>query len=479
LNMEKEIQHPLDAIFRPRSVAVIGASNTPGRWGYDTMASILKQSQFRGEVYPIHPKDAAVHGLKAYRSITDVPEPVDLAVIVVNANQAMTAFRQCITKKVGGAVIITAGFAEIGPEGRRLQQELAQLSAQSKIPFVGPNCMGIWTSAVGLNLCFSKTVSPGPIAFVSQSGTMGDYLFDVSQARKYGFAKFISSGNQASLDVCDYLEYLADDEDAKVIVLYLEGVKDGRRFIEAAQRAALKKPVLAYKIGQTKEGARAAATHTASLTGSIDLFAAACRQAGVILCDNMLEMFDFAEALGHQPLPPGNRIGVASGGGGFCVISAESCAKAGLEVPVLDENAQAEILKYVFDFSPKPSNPVDLIARKGHVAYAKAVEVIAQQTYIDGLIIMPPYGRFSREASPEAMKDLVECCALISDIPKKYGKPVLAFAMRDYSETAMYEILKRGDIPFFESPETCARAMKTLSAYGRYRRERLTKEIEN
>jgi acyl-CoA synthetase (NDP forming) len=468
--MQKNIRHPLDAIFKSRSVAVVGASNTPGRWGYDTMACILQHSRFRGEVYPINPKDAVVHGVKAYRSITDVPGPVDLAVIVVNAGQALAVFRECIEKKVGGAVIITAGFAEIGQEGNRLQKELASLSFQSNIPFVGPNCMGIWTSAVGLNLCFSKAVTPGPIAFVSQSGTMGDYLFDVSQAKKFGFAKFISSGNQACLDVSDYLDYLADDEDAKVIVLYLEGVKDGRRFIEVARKATRKKPVLAYKIGQTPEGARAAATHTASLTGSTDLFAAACRQAGVIICDNMLEMFDFAEALGHQPLPAGNRVGVASGGGGFCVVSAESCAKAGLEVPVLDEKAQAEILEQMSPFSPKPLNPVDLIARKGHMAYAKAIEVIARQAYIDGLIIMPPYGRFSRELSPQVMKELVECCALISDIPQKYGKPVLAFAMRNYSETAMYEILKRGNIPFFESPETCARAMKTLSDYARRRR---------
>lgn len=471
--MKNDIRHPLDAIFKPRSVAVIGASNSPGRWGYDIMVSILKHSRFRGDVYPINPKDKKVLGLEAYRSVIDVPGPVDLAVIVVNANQAMSVFSQCIEKKVGGAVIITAGFAEIGPEGEKLQKELAELSAKSKIPFVGPNCMGVWTSAVGLNLCFLKPVNPGPIAFVSQSGTMGDYLFDVSQARKYGFAKFISSGNQAGLDVCDYLDYLADDEDAKVVVLYLEGVKDGRRFIEAARNVTRKKPVLAYKIGQTREGARAASTHTASLTGSSTLFAAACRQAGVILCDHMLEMFDFAEALGHQPLPPGNRIGVASGGGGFCVVSAESCAKAGLEVPVLHEKAQAEIREHVFDFSPKPSNPVDLIARKGHVAYARAIEVLARQDYIDGLIIMPPYGRFSRELSPGVMKDLVESCAIISDIPAKYSKPVLAFAMRDYSETAMYEILKRGKIPFFESPETCARAMEALSTYARYRRELL------
>ena len=259
-------------------MAVIGASNKPGRWGYDMMMSILKYSQFRGKVYPVHPQEGIICGLKAYPSITDVPGPVDLAVIVVNADQAMSVFAQCVEKKVGGAVIITAGFAEIGHEGAKLQEELAELSKKYKIPFVGPNCMGIWTSSVGLNLCFFKPVSSGSIAFVSQSGTMGDYLFDVSQARKYGFAKFISSGNQASLDVCDYLEYLAEDDDTRVVVLYLEGVKDGRRFIEVARKTTAKKPVLAYKIGQTEAGSRAAATHTASLTGSSDLFAAASRQ---------------------------------------------------------------------------------------------------------------------------------------------------------------------------------------------------------
>lgn len=461
----------MDAIFKPRTVAVIGASNQPGRWGYDMMMSILNYSQFRGKVYPINPRDKLVHGLSAYRSITDVPGPVDLAVIVVNAKQATAVMHQCAEKKIGGAVIITAGFAEIGSEGNRLQDELIEISVKNKIPFVGPNCMGIWTSAVGLNLCFFKPVSPGPIAFVSQSGTMGDYLFDVSQARKYGFAKFISSGNQAGLDVCDYLEYLADDEDTKVVVLYIEGVNDGRRFIDVARKACRKKPVLAYKIGKTEEGARAAATHTASLTGSTGLFEAACRQAGLILCDHMLEMFDFAEALGNQPLPTGNRVGIASGGGGFCVVTAEACAKAGLQVPVLSKSAQAEIREYLFEFSPNPTNPVDLIARKGHLAYANAIEVIARQDYIDGLIIMPPYGKFSRDLSAEVMRDLVECCAIISDIPGKYNKPVLAFAMRDYNETAMYEILKRGNIPFFESPETCARAMKALSAYAQYRLE--------
>lgn len=469
--MKRTIKEQLDPIFRPRSVAVVGASNNRHRWGHGTMFSILNWSQFRGEVYPINPKDEIVFGLKAYKSVLDVPEPIDLAIIVVNANQVVPVFRECVEKGVGGAVIITAGFAEIGPEGAKLQKELTKLSMESGIRFVGPNCMGLWTSAVRLNLCFWNVVQPGPIAFVSQSGTMGDYLFEVSQAKGYGFAKFISSGNQASLDVCDYLEYLADDDDAKAIALYLEGVKDGRRFLEAALKATAKKPVLAYKVGRTEEGSRAAASHTASLTGSAELFDAACRQAGVLICEDMLEMFDFAEAFGNQPIPKGNRVGIAGGGGGFCVVATEACAKSGLKVPVLDDEAQQRILKHVQEFSPIPLNPVDLIARKSHVDYGAAIDVLAQQECIDGLIVMPPYGGFHRSNTPETMKQLVEGCSLIAEIPEKYGKPVVAFSMREYKNNATYEILKRGNIPFFESPETCARAMQALFSYGKYRRK--------
>jgi len=468
------IKAQLDPIFRPRSVAIVGASNNPDRWGYETTYNVLNWSQFRGEVYPIHPKDELVHGLKAFKSVLEVPEPIDLAVIVVNAGQVLDVFRECVEKEVGGAVIITAGFAEVGSEGARLQEELVQLSRESGIRFVGPNCNGLWTSAVRLNLNFWNLVKPGPIAFISQSGTMGDYSFEVSEAKGYGFSKIVSSGNQASLDVCDYLEYLADDEDTRAVALYMEGVKDGRRFLEAARKATARKPVLAYKVGRTEVGSRAAATHTASLTGSTQIFDAACRQAGVLVCQDMLEMFDFADTLAHQPLPPGNRIGIASGGGGFCVITAEACAKAGLQVPVLDEAAQREVLQHVREFSPSPLNPLDLIARKSHVDYGAAIEILAKQDYIDGLIIMPPYGGFRRGSSLESMKGLVECCATIAEIPSKYQKPVLAFASREYRRTATYQILERGKIPFYESPESCARAMKVLCTYAGHHRSRRT-----
>jgi acyl-CoA synthetase (NDP forming) len=407
--------------------------------------------------------------------VLDVPGSVDLAVIVVNAGQVVDVFQQCVEKEVGGAVIITAGFAEVGAEGARLQEELKQLSRESGIRFVGPNCNGLWTSATRLNLNFWDIVKPGRIAFISQSGTMGDYLFDVAQAKDCGFSKIVSSGNQASLDVCDYLEYLADDDDTAVVALYLEGVEDGRRLLDVAREVTARKPVLAYKVGRTQAGARAAATHTASLTGSTQIFDAACRQAGVQVCDHMLEMLDFADALAHQPLPAGRRIGIASGGGGFCVVTAEACEKVGLEVPVLDEQAQREVLEHVEEFSPTPLNPLDLIARKSHVDYAAAIEILAKQDAIDGLIIMPPYGGFRRNSSMETMKGLVECCVALAEIPRKYDKPVLAFTTPEFRNSSIHEIMKRGEIPFYDSPETCARAMKMLCAYGEYRRARKAK----
>ncbi len=470
--MPPSIKDQLDPIFRPRSVAVVGASNRQDRWGYETMYNVLNWSQFRGEVYPIHPKDEYVHGIKAYKSVTEVPGPIDLAVIVVNASQVLDVFRQCAEKKVGGAVIITAGFAEVGPEGARLQEELVKLSRESGIRFVGPNCNGLWTSAARLNLTYWNLVRPGPIAFISQSGTMGDYMFEVSEVKGYGFSKIVSSGNQASLEVCDYLEYLADDDDTRTVALYLEGVRDGQRFLAAARKATARKPVLAYKVGRTAAGARAAATHTASLTGRTQLFDAACRQAGVQVCDDMVEMFDFADTFAHQPLPSGRRVGIASGGGGFCVVTAEACAKVGLEVPVLDERAQREVLGHVREFSPAPLNPVDLIARKSHRDYGAVIEILAKQDYIDGLIIMPPYGGFHRGSSLDAMQGLVECCMTIAEIPRKYGKPVLAFSRREFRKTATYEILERGKIPFYESPESCARAMKALCSYAEFLRSR-------
>ena len=458
------VKKQLENIFEPKSVAVIGASNNRKQWGYGTMRSILR-SGYRGNLYPIHPKDDVIQGLPAYRSVLDVPGEIDLAVFVVNAAQTVKTMKDCVQKGVKAGVIITAGFAEVGEEGQRMQDEILAAAKKGGIRFVGPNCLGIWTSAVTFNCAFYRSPKPGPIAFISQSGTMGEYLLEIGLAKGYGFSKFVSSGNQADLNVCDYLEYLADDPDTKTIVLYLEGIRDGRRFLEVAQKVTAEKPIVMYKAGHTSAGARAAMSHTASLAGNNDLFEAACRQSGILRATEVLEAFDMAEVLAHQPLPKGNRVAIVSGGGGFCVTTADACASHGLEVPELDTDTQDRILALFHPYSPRPRNPVDMIARKGPITHAEVIDVLAELDYIDGFIIMPPWGGFRRDTPTDMMKELIDSAERIAEIPSKHGKPVICAAERDF-RGPVSEILKKGDIPFYEGPDMCALAFRTLYQYS-------------
>jgi len=469
MNANKSIQEQLDPIFKPKSVAVIGASNNPERWGYETMENILRAG-YRGDLYPINPKDTLVHGLKAYPSVLDVPGDIDMAVFVVNAVQTVKAMGECIKKGVKGGVVITAGFAEISEEGRKLQDEMVAIARKAGIRFVGPNCLGIYSSAVSLDCAFYQTPKSGPLAFISQSGTLGEYLLHIGLDKGYGFSKFISSGNQADLDVSDYLEYLATDPDTRTIVLYIEGVKDGRRFIDVAKKVVQQKAIVMYKAGQTSAGARAAMSHTASLAGNRQVFDAACRQAGIISCRSILEAFDIAEAIAHQPLPPGNRVGIVSGGGGFCVTTTDACASYGLEVPELDADTQKQIRSLFHPYAPPPRNPVDMIARKGPITHAEVVEILAKLDYIDAIIISPPWGQFRRDTPTDVMKELIDSGERIARIPKDYGKPVICAARRDFKDHPVYELLKKGEIPFFEGPYTCALAMHGLVQYARIKK---------
>jgi acyl-CoA synthetase (NDP forming) len=473
--MNETIQRQLDSIFKPESVAVIGASNKPERWGYETLQNILR-SGFRGRLFPINPKEKVVQGLAAYPSVLEVPGEVDLTVFVVNAPQCLKAMGECVRKGVRGGVVITAGFAEIGDEGRRMQDELVSTARAGGIRFVGPNCLGIWSSAVSLDCAFYRAPLAGPIAFVSQSGMLGEHLLEIALDKGYGFSKFISSGNQADLDVCDYLEYLAADPDTKTIVLYLEGINDGRRFLEVSRRVIRAKPVVIYKAGHTSAGARAAMSHTASLAGNRELFDAACRQAGIIRSNDIIEAFDVAEAVAHQPPPQGNRVAVVSGGGGFCVTAADACASHGLELPELDADTQRRILSLMHPYAPPPRNPVDMIARKGPITHAEVIEILAGLDYIDAIIISPPWGGFQRDSSADMMKELIDCNERIARVPKKFGKPIISSSARQYKGRPTYEILKKGDIPFFDGPDTCARAMQGLVQYARARKRALERE---
>jgi acyl-CoA synthetase (NDP forming) len=471
--MDDRMRESLDVIFKPQSIAVVGASNNPRRWGYATLRNILLAG-YRHRVYPINPTERAVQGLPAYSSLSAVPEEIDLAVIVVNASVVETVVRECIARKIKGGIVITAGFAELGPAGAESQKRLAEEARDAGFYFIGPNCWGIWSSAGSVNTIFSEQMLPprGPISFISQSGTLGEYFYNATQKCGFGMSKFVSCGNQASITFTDLVEYLADDPATRVITGYLEDVMDGRRFLDAARAAAAKKPLLIYKAGASQASARAARSHTAAMAGSDEVFDAACRQAGVIRWHDFMEMFDMADALCHQPLPRGNRVGVVSTGGGFCVTAAESCSRMGLELPEMNAEAQAELREQMQAFSPPPVNPVDAIGRKTNEAYLKIIEIVAQQETIDGLILTPRLGRFDRRVSAEDMVEFIRLAEGIAAIPERFEKPVILANEHELSGPA-YEIFKRSHIPFFDNPADCATAMYGLVKYaqikGRFR----------
>ncbi|MDD5191113.1 MAG: CoA-binding protein [Dehalococcoidales bacterium] len=466
--MTKEIIRQLDYIFKPKSIAIVGASNGPGKWGYRMVNNPLTTG-YRGAIYPVNPTEKQICGLPAYANVRDIPGDVDMAVMVAPAQYVPQAMRDCAAKGIKGVVMITAGFAETGAEGKALQEEVVKIAQAGGIRFVGPNGMGIYTSAVNLSLSFDAAPRKGKIAFVSQSGTFGGMLAGMAAAKGYGLSKFVSIGNQADLKAADYLEYLADDPDTGAIVFYMEGFKDGRRFFEIAREVVKNKPIIIYKSGRTEAATRATMSHTSSIAGSDRVFEAMCKQAGIIRSYETGQMFDMAEALVSMPLPQGNRIAIIGSGGQGVTIS-DNCELLGLKVPEFDEETKIQLKKSLPAHAPMPSNPVDFAGgTRTADDEAKVAEALAQIPYIDGIITnMPMYRGWGGNVA--AAHASIEGAEIVAGIPKKYGKPVITLRWRAGNGDIAQDIVRAARIPAYDTPEQAARAMYALVEYARIRR---------
>jgi acetyltransferase len=458
----------LDPIFKPQSLAVIGASTHVEKWGHRMVVRPFNTG-FRGAIYAVNPGAKEIGGVKCFASISDLPMNIDLAVITLPSNQVPEALRQCIGQGIRGAVIISAGFAEAGPEGKKLQDEVLGIAREGRIPFVGPNCMGLWSEPVCLNLAFEEAPMRGPIAFISQSGTLGNYLMLLARSKGYGFRGFISSGNQAMLEVADYLEYFGSDEKTRTIILYVEGFQNAGRFFQVAREVAPKKPILVYKAGRFDVGVRAALSHTASMAGNDKIFEALCRQVGLIRCYDPLHTFDMAVALASQPLPKGNRVAIISGGGGYCVTMAEACAAWGLEVPQLDPEASDRIKKILQPFAPRPLNPVDGASDIRPMTYARTLDILMSLDYIDGICMMIPFMFEFQLRSPASIRELMDATEIICSLPQKYHKPMIGNMIPRAAVGPALDLFKKAGIPFFASQDESARAMHALFRYSRIR----------
>ena len=457
----------LDPIFRPRSLAVIGASTQVEKWGHRMVVRPLNTG-YRGMIYPVNPNSREIAGIRSYPSISSLPAGIDLAVITLPAAMVPEALEECLRHGIRGAVVISAGFAEANQEGEKLQQELARLAKAAGVPLVGPNCMGLWSSLVNLNLAFEEAPNPGAIAFISQSGTLGNYLMLLAKGKGYGFNGFISSGNQALLEVSDYLEYFGRDEGTRAIILYIEGLQDARRFREISRKVVQKKPVLVYKAGRFAVGARAALSHTASLAGNDAVFEALCKQTGLIRCYDPLHTFDMAVALSSQPLPRGNRVAIISGGGGYCVTMAEAAASYGLDVPQLDPADSEKIKKLLYPFAPQPWNPIDAAADVRPMTYARALDILLGLDYIDGILMMIPFMFSFQLRSTASVRELMDATEIICGLPAKYRKPMMGNTIPSVAVGPALELFKKAGIPFFATQDESARAMHGLVRYYQF-----------
>ncbi|MCD6470831.1 acetate--CoA ligase [Candidatus Bathyarchaeota archaeon] len=446
----------LDAFFNPKSIAVIGASREPQKVGHRVFRNLI-ESGFHGGLYPINPNANKLLGFKCYKSVLDVPDHIDLAVIVVPARIVPSVVEECGLKGVKGIVIISAGFSEVGREGARLEREVIGLCRKYGMRMQGPNCLGLISVQSRVNASFAPTMPlPGNIAFISQSGALGSTILNWAIRNEIGFTKFISLGNEADLNAADFIEALEDDEETKVIGLYMEGVKEGKRFIEVAKKVVRKKPIIAIKAGTTDAGIRAVSSHTGSLAGSDTAFSAAFRKAGIIRANTLEELFNLVLAFSSQPTPRGNRILIVTNGGGPGILAADACEKMGLDLPLLEYEIR-ENLRRLMPPHASLNNPLDVLGDADENRYKLALEAGLKSNNVDGIIVI---------LTPQAVTPCEKVAKVVVELGKSSSKPIIASFMGFEETSEVIKILKRGGVPNYAFPETAAFVLKSMHDYN-------------
>lgn len=449
-------KHPLEPMFAPRNIAVVGATEKEGSVGR-TILQNLGCGGFQGAVYPINPRRKTVLGLPAYPAIASLPEKVDLAVVVTPAPTVPGIIGECVEAGIGGAIIISAGFKETGRQGAQLEQEILTRARHGKMRIIGPNCLGVMNPHHGMNATFaSRLARPGSVAFISQSGALCTAILDWSFKENVGFSAFVSLGSMLDVNWGDLIYYLGNDPATKSIVIYMESIGDARSFLSAAREVALSKPIIVIKVGRTEQAAKAAASHTGSLTGSDEVLDAAFRRVGVLRVDSIAELFDMAEVLGKQPRPGGPRLAIVTNAGGPGVLATDALIGSGAQLATLSPESLSE-LNGLLPPHWSHGNPVDILGDAGPAQYAKAVEIVARDQNNDGvLVILTPQAMTNPTATAEALKPF----------GKLDGKPILASWMGGVEVEPGACILNEADIPTFAYPDRAARAFHYMWRYS-------------
>ena len=463
----------LDAIFSPTSVAVVGASTTPGKVGHDIFVNILKGG-YQGTLYPVNPSAKAVASVKAYPTITDIPDPLDLAMIILPPKASVQAVKDAIAKGVKGIVIVSAGFKEVGPEGHAIEKEIVKLCRESGVRLVGPNCLGVINPLgnVRLNASFSARMpKAGNVSFISQSGALCTAVLDFAEDRDFGFSKFISIGNKADVDEVDLLRYFHDDPDTEVIMIYVEELPRGQAFIQTAKEITggdRPKPILVIKSGRTSAGAQAAASHTGSLAGSEAVYDAIFAQAGVIRVESIDELFDFAMAFAYKnenalgktrrKVPHGNRVAIVTNAGGPGIVATDMTVVSGLTLAKFSDNT-IEALKTYLPATANVNNPVDVIGDAAQDRYENALTTVIKDEGVDGALVI---------LTPQSMTNAIGTAQAVVRIARRSHKPILCCFMGIIDVSAGVKYLQENGVPVYRFPEGAAKAFGAIYRYSKW-----------
>lgn len=499
----KEYLPPVDAasigkFFYPRSIAVIGASNAFTKWGYRVLCNIVSGG-FKGEVYPVNPKGGKIAGRTAFKSVEEIPDPVDLAVVTIPAQNVTDLLPQLKAKGIKHMLLITSGFAETGEKGKYLQERLVNEARAAGVLIMGPNTMGICNPHNDLLCCGGSNVHPkaGTTTLISQSGNLGVQLLEFAEREGVGIRAFGGSGNEAMITIEDYMESFEVDDLTQTVVLYLESVKNGRRFFESARRVGMMKPVVMLKGGRTEVGHHAAVSHTGALASDAKIFNAAAHQAGIVVADQPMDMLDLSAAFSSLPLPRGNRVAIMTLGGGWGVVTTDICAENGLAIPDLSKEL-IDIIDKILPPYWSHSNPVDLVGEFDPEIPTRAIEELAAWDGCDAVLHLGTIGRLSslkkmiidvEKADPDADKKFLSMVPkLLEDfenqflvhtvrLMEKTGKPIIGVPLMQEEnihtvtevEGSTYKAVS------FLTPERAVKALSRLTSYSRWReRQKLT-----
>lgn len=449
------VHDQLHAFFYPESVAVIGASATPGKVGHTIVANMI-EAGYKGKLFPVNPKASEIEGLAVVNEISDLPLGIDLGVISVPRQFVIPSIKALAERKTKSAIVITAGFKEVGKEGYDLEQEIIELCEASGMALLGPNCLGMMNTAVGVNASFAAGhPDRGSIAFFSQSGALCVAILDWALGENIGFSKFVSLGNKAVLDEADMLEYLNKDDATSVILGYIENVEHGDAFLKAARKTSLNKPVIIIKSGTTAAGAKAASSHTGAIAGSDQTYTAAFHHSGVIRVGDVATLFNLAQAFSSQPLPKGPNLAVVTNSGGPGILTADTAERAGLSMAQLSQKTIQRLQEFLPSYAAF-YNPVDIVGDADAERYRRALDVVSEDPMVHSILVL---------LTPTASVQIEETAKAVIRVAKKSGKPVFACFMGKTRIRKARTMLMEAGVPCYSFPEPAVRSIETMYEY--------------